>query len=362
MVDPVNEIAQQWRDRAVDLAEWTFQNLVNRTDVWGRYVGRRTGDDQTQPGKRAITAPFREQRGKVSLTQSSLVKHYRARDGRSILGLHAGSSHLTSRWFAIDIDRHDDADLAISSADNFSAAKAWTERLQSQGFDPLLCDSNGAGGFHILVLLAQPMETRSVHQFVKSLVADFAQVGLDVCPELFPGNPKWDHYGGWLRLPGRHHSRRHYTRVWNDEPYADRPWLIGHDAIDRMLGTRVAATTTCESVGMRSARPTICVDFDGVIHAYTSGWLGATVIPDPPIHGCRESIERLRQQYRVVVHSARCHSEEGQAAITTWLRKHEILVDKVCRHKPPAILYIDDRAIRFKGDWNETLHEIAQFR
>jgi hypothetical protein len=34
------------------------------------------------------------------------------------------------------------------------------------------------------------------------------------------------HYGDWLRLFGRHHSRDHYTRLWNDEPFADDPWLV----------------------------------------------------------------------------------------------------------------------------------------
>ncbi len=29
-------------------------------------------------------------------------------------------------------------------------------------------------------------------------------------------------------------------------------------------------------------KQTVVFDFDGVIHSYTSGWKGATVIPDPP--------------------------------------------------------------------------------
>lgn len=36
-------------------------------------------------------------------------------------------------------------------------------------------------------------------------------------------------------------------------------------------------------------KPTVVFDFDGVIHSYTSGWKGATEIPDPPVPGVREA-------------------------------------------------------------------------
>lgn len=32
-------------------------------------------------------------------------------------------------------------------------------------------------------------------------------------------------------------------------------------------------------------KPILCLDFDGVIHSYSSGWKGADVIPDPPVAG-----------------------------------------------------------------------------
>ncbi|MFA7382969.1 MAG: hypothetical protein WC001_05925 [Desulfurivibrionaceae bacterium] len=107
---------------------------------------------------------------------------------------------------------------------------------------------------------------------------------------------------------------------------------------------------------------TICLDFDGVIHSYFSGWKGVTNIPDPPTIGCRESICTLRSKgFKVVVHSTRCQTQGGRSAIKDYLAKHDIEIDEICEHKPPAILYVDDRAIQFTGDWDETLVSMDKF-
>lgn len=360
-MDPASnqQIAQEWRERAPELARWTQQHLVNRTDVWGRYAGKKSGANRAY---QAITAPFSQERGKVFLGESSLTKHFKARDGRGVLGLHSIGPQLSSRWFAIDIDRHDEDDLSITAEGNYVVAHGWWEKLSKMGFDPLLFDSNGVGGYHILTIFAEPMATKSVRAFAQEVTSDFERRGLDCPPEIFPGNPKWDHYGDWLRLFGRHHYRSHYTRVWNDEPWAEDTWLVGHDAIDRILATRPAPLELLAKHGIEQVRSTICLDFDGVIHSYKSGWCGAGVIPDEPVHGTRTAIERLRKSFRVVVHSARCHSEEGRKAIADWLAKHDIVVDEICENKPPAMVYVDDRAVQFRGEWNDAIAAIHEFR
>ena len=357
-MDYFERIAGEWYERAGELAEWVMVYLVNRTDVWGRYT-RRKSDEHS----RAVTVPFRDERGKVYLDVDSLRKHFRTRQPGGQLGIHSSAGDLTSRWLAIDIDLHpDEDDLSVSPEGNLAAACHWRKVLSDRGFDPLLMDSNGMGGFHLLVVFAEPMSTDSVHQFGVELVADYEQRGLVRHPEIFPDRPTWDRYGDWLRLPGRHHSRSHYTRVWNDEPFAESPWLDGFDAIDRILATRPAAVPLLQQLGISKLPRTVCLDFDGVLHSYRSGWRGAETIPDPPIHGTKEAVARLRQSYRVVVYSARCRSREGRLAVENWLRKHEIDVDEVCDHKPPALVYVDDRAICFRGDWEETLTDIRRFR
>jgi hypothetical protein len=357
-MDYLQQLGGEWRDRAKELAQWTMTHLVNRTDVWGRYVHRKE-DNSIQ----VVTAPFRDERGKVFLDEDSLRKHFRTSQPGGQLGLHSASSDLTSRWLAIDVDRHDPEDeWAVSPEGNLFAVRGWHQALVDRGFDALLMDSNGIGGYHLLIIFSEPMSTPSVHRFGSQLVADFERRSLDHKPEVFPDKPSWDHYGDWLRLPGRHHTRSHYTRVWNDEPHAETRWLVGHEAIDRIMATRPAPDTVLEKAGIVRPRRTICLDFDGVLHSYKSGWCGAEIIPDPPIHGTREAVARLRKIYRVVVHSSRCHSAEGRAAVETWLKKHEIVVDEVCEHKPPALVYVDDRAIRFRGDWDNLHDEIRQFR
>ena len=357
-MDYLERMADEWGARAKELAEWVMTHLVNRTDVWTRYV-KRQGDDISK----VFTIPFREQRGKVFLDHDSLRKHFRTRQASGQVGLHSASSDLTSRWLSIDIDLHDVVEqFAITPEGNLAAARGWQKALIDHGLDPLLMDSNGRGGFHILVIFDEPMSTSSVHDFAKRLTADFAERGLDKAPEFFPGKPRWDHYGYSFRLPGRHHSRPHYTRVWNDEPYAESRWLDGDDAIVRILATRPAPTNLLQGLGIVQKKRTICLDFDGVIHSYRSGWCGAEIIPDPPIHGTKEAIARLRQQYRVVILSSRCHTEEGRQAVQEWLRRNNIEVDEVCEHKPPAHVYVDDRAVRFKGDWDDVMSEISQFR
>src|SRR5260370_24043675 len=118
-MDYVEGIAGEWCERASDLAAWVMTHLVNRTDVWGRYV-RRKDDDTT----RVVTAPFRNERGKVCLDADSLRKHFRTRQPGGQLGLHSASRDMTSRSLALDIDLHDPEDhLSVSAEGNLAAAK-----------------------------------------------------------------------------------------------------------------------------------------------------------------------------------------------------------------------------------------------
>lgn len=110
-------------------------------------------------------------------------------------------------------------------------------------------------------------------------------------------------------------------------------------------------------------KKTVVFDFDGVIHSYTSGWRGTTVISDPLVPGIKEAIDAIRADgYEVVVVSTRCAEACGIVAVESYLRTHGIEVDDVRSTKPPAIVYIDDRAICFDGHPETLLAKIQTFR
>ena len=108
-------------------------------------------------------------------------------------------------------------------------------------------------------------------------------------------------------------------------------------------------------------KQTVVFDFDGVIHSYISGWKGITTIPDPPVPGIAEAIQDIRKHYVVAVVSTRCSTPEGIEAVNNWLEKYGIEVDAVLKEKPPAIVYIDDRAICFDGCAENLLSKIQTF-
>ncbi len=90
----------------------------------------------------------------------------------------------------------------------------------------------------------------------------------------------------------------------------------------------------------------VCVDFNGVLDGY-QGWRGAGHFDDPR-PGAREFLEGLQTRgYRVVVFTARYAPDVWQ-----WLREHGLsdLVTDVTDRKLAAHVFVDDRAVCFRGD------------
>jgi len=109
-------------------------------------------------------------------------------------------------------------------------------------------------------------------------------------------------------------------------------------------------------------KKTVSVDFDGVLHAYTSKWTRADQIHDGPVPGALEAVQQyLRAGYKVVVHSARAKDPRGLDAIEAWLIEHGFPDLVVVVEKPHAELYIDDRGYQFNGTF-PSVEEIQSFK
>jgi hypothetical protein len=118
-----------------------------------------------------------------------------------------------------------------------------------------------------------------------------------------------------------------------------------------------------------NGKPTLCLDFDGVIHAYTSGWQGPTVIADQVVPGFFEWARKARESFSLVIYSSRSKEPGGIEAMETWLEceyariygsgkadSENAIQDMLtwftfAHEKPAAWLTIDDRAICFEGTW-----------
>lgn len=121
-------------------------------------------------------------------------------------------------------------------------------------------------------------------------------------------------------------------------------------------------------------KPILCLDFDGVIHSYSSGWKGADVIPDPPVPGAIAFMREAVKRFRVAIYSSRSGQPGGIQAMGEWLGFHvldERLSDQEDlawasaiewpTEKPAAMVTLDDRAITFTGTW-PTLDALATFK
>lgn len=106
----------------------------------------------------------------------------------------------------------------------------------------------------------------------------------------------------------------------------------------------------------------ILVDLDGVIHSYTSGWQGKTVISDPPNEGAIDWLNYMsdRPDFEIIIWTSRVQGEESAAAkraIRNWLRKWNCQVADeiiITMEKLPALMMIDDRGYRFMGHFPST--------
>lgn len=128
-------------------------------------------------------------------------------------------------------------------------------------------------------------------------------------------------------------------------------------------------------------KPILCVDFDGVIHSYTSPWINEATIPDPPVPGALRWLWKATEWFDVQIYSSRSKNVAGRDAMKEWMlmySAHEFGEHPMSGHglspsepypitfvaeKPAAFLTVDDRAVCFEGDWSVLdPYELTQFQ
>ncbi len=204
-----------WQRNADRLAKWAMQHLVNRDDAYGAY------------GK---SGPYT---CKKQLNHKVALRHFLATGREDVIGSHSISLTDTSLSVGLDIDAHGEVTPELA-ATNLKYALAKYAELTAVGFTVLLYDSNGKGGYHLRVLFNQPTPSELAFRFGRWLVRDWKNSGLDAQPESFPSRKDRQsakgYGGGWLRWPGRHHTRDVWATV-----YDGTEWLADEAAVDEVL-------------------------------------------------------------------------------------------------------------------------------
>ena len=102
----------------------------------------------------------------------------------------------------------------------------------------------------------------------------------------------------------------------------------------------------------------ILVDLDGVLNQYGQTEFDENFIPDLK-DGARDFIKRLANDNELYLFTSR-----NLLLASKWLIKNDL--DKyfrdVTNNKIPSFLCIDDRTICFKGDYNQALKDILNFK
>jgi len=115
----------------------------------------------------------------------------------------------------------------------------------------------------------------------------------------------------------------------------------------------------------------ICVDLDGTILIYKRGWCEegkfGKVIP-----GVKYWLGRLiKDGWWVIIYTVRNTNKVKETLIFNGIRKgvhysainqRKGVIQGTYRGKIGADVYLDDRAVQFKGNWQKAYKEISKFK
>ncbi|MBR1616850.1 hypothetical protein IJ670_01730 [bacterium] len=102
----------------------------------------------------------------------------------------------------------------------------------------------------------------------------------------------------------------------------------------------------------------ILIDLDGVLNEYGKEKFDENKIPEIK-NGAKEFVEKLSTMAELYLFTTR-----NLMLSAKWLIQNnmDVYFKDVTNVKIPSYLYIDDRCICFKGNYNNTLDEIKDFQ
>lgn len=108
---------------------------------------------------------------------------------------------------------------------------------------------------------------------------------------------------------------------------------------------------------MEKQKYTVLIDLDGVLNEY-KGDFKEDYIP-PILDGAKEFLEKLSQKYKIKIFTTR-----NRLLASKWIIQYKIdnYISDITNVKEPAMFYIDDRGIKFNGNFEDLYNEIQNFR
>ncbi len=99
---------------------------------------------------------------------------------------------------------------------------------------------------------------------------------------------------------------------------------------------------------------TVCIDIDGTICSQEKSENYSKAIP---LEGALDTLKKIKKRgYNIVLFTAR-HFNHWETT-KEWLKKYNVVYDQIVFGKPTSKYYIDDRAIKFDGNWNDVFEKI----
>ncbi len=126
----------------------------------------------------------------------------------------------------------------------------------------------------------------------------------------------------------------------------------------------------CNGIISKLECKAIAIDLDGCIASYNNGWMGENVFGEL-IPNCKENIRNLKSMgYKIIIYTSRLATKELEKHLTDNGIYFDAINDNPWHeYKQPgdkrkviADIYIDDRAITFRGNWDEIPKLVEKFK